>query len=101
MIVAEIQIQTSHSFTLQPIVGTHNMRFDDLDAARAEYERLFALMKRREERANDLPKVIEIIGACEKVTFPLDDLRSVGLIDYAHSNRQRSGLKEAFPNIFG
>jgi hypothetical protein len=101
MIIAEIQVLTSHSFTLQPVVGTHAIRFDDLDAARAEYERVVELLKRREERANVLPKVIEIIGACEKVSFPLEDLRSVGLIDYAHSNRQRSGLKEAFPNIFG
>jgi hypothetical protein len=99
MIVAEIQIQTSHSFALQAII--HSIRFDDLDAARAEYERVFALMKRREERANDLPKTVEVVGAGEKVSFSLEDLRSVGLIDYAHSNRQRSGLKEAFPNIFG
>ena len=99
MIVAEIQILTANGYLIGVAHGQHNIHFDCLDAAQAEYARIVDLMKRREKKANDLPHLVEVVGI-DKTSFPLSDLRSVGLIDYAWSNRERSGLKEAYPNLF-
>ncbi len=99
MIVAEITVLTSHGF-MASAYGHIQVKFDDLSGAEAEYERITALLKRRDEKANDIPKIVEIVGSGSKARFPLEDLRCVSLVDYDESNRQQSGLKEAFPNIF-
>ena len=78
----------------------HVVRFDDLAKAMAEYERVVDLIKRKSDRGNDLPKLIEVEGTGNKVSLPLDNLRVVGLTDYAKANEQEAGVRDAFPNLF-
>ena len=99
MIVAEIQLLSAHALALGGH-AKHTIHFDCLDVAKSEYRRLVDLLDRRERKANDLPRMIEVVGAGNQVSLPLDDLRSVALGDLATENKHRSGLKEAFPNLF-
>jgi hypothetical protein len=99
MIVAEIELLSSHGHMVAAH-GQHTIRFDCLETAKAEYQRIVTLLERREKKANDLPVMLEVIGAGNQASLPLDDVRSVALCDFATANRQRSGLKEAFPNLF-
>ena len=98
MQVAEIQITEGSFISAAPVC--HTVGFDDLTVAYAEYERLVALMQRKEERANDLPKTIECEGPANKITVPLDGVRGIGLSDFAKVNEQRIGLRDAFPHLF-
>ena len=101
MIVAEIvMLAAPRGGLLTTAHGQHNIYFDCLETANAEYQRVVGLLKRRDEKANDLPIMLEVAGAGNKVSFPLADLCSVALSDYEHANRQRSGVKEAFPHLF-
>ncbi len=97
MLVAEIHIHEGNFMSAAPAV--HIIGFEDLDSAYAEYERLVALMRRKEERANDLPKTVECAGTSQRVSIPLDGLRGVGLSDFAKVNKQRVGVKDAYPLI--
>lgn len=96
MIVADIHL-TACNFSGGGFV--HNVRFDDLAKAEAEYERVAALMLKRADRGNDLPKTVEVVGV-NKITLPLDDIHSVALSDFAEANEQEAGVRDAFPNLF-
>lgn len=101
MIVAEVQMLTSPQRSLFiHSGGQHNVQFDCLETAQSEYDRIVELMRRRDEKANDIPTILEVVGAGNRVSFPIADLCSVGLADYEHVNRARSGLRESFPNLF-
>lgn len=97
MIVAELFL-TEGDFSTKQVV--HVVRFDDPDKGRAEYDRIADLMQRREDRTNDLPKMIEAEGCGSKVTMPLCMLRALGFTDFAEANAQEAGVRDAFPNIF-
>ena len=99
MKVAEIQITEGSFMSAGPAL--YVIGFDDLAAAYAEYERLVELMRRKEERANDLPKLIECEGPANKVSLPLDGVRAVALADFAKINEQRKGVRDAFPLAIG
>jgi len=97
MKVAELQIICGrHSFgeASQGLIG-----FDTVEAAKAEFDRLADLTKRREARANDLEDIITVSGITE-FSCPLDQITSIALVDFAHLNEQLAGVKDAFPNIF-
>lgn len=96
MIVATINMTTSAGFGRDGFV--HRVDFADLDAAKAEYERIAKLMLDKEERKNDLPKMVEVSGV-GKVTIPLDSICSVGLEDFAWANEQLAGMHDAYPNL--
>jgi hypothetical protein len=97
MIVAEVAV-TIGTF----VAATHHVvRFDTLAAAEAEYERLAAIVKRKQELANNVPAIIEIQGSgCDKITFALADMRVLSLVDFVKANAELAGVKEAFPNLF-
>jgi hypothetical protein len=97
MIVAELQIVTNKGFHESV---NHIVRFDVLETADAEYQRVAKLMLDKADRKNELPQMVEVMGASEKVTVPLDTISSVGLVDYAKTNAQMTGLRDAFPNMF-
>lgn len=98
MIVAEIHL-TEGGFGDRGHV--HIVAFSTLEKAYSEYDRVASIMLRREERTNDLPKMIEIDGdGGNKTTLPLDHIRSIGLVDYAKVNAQQAGVRDAFPNVF-
>ena len=79
----------------------HNIAFNDLEKAKAEYDRVAALMGRKAKRANDLPPTIEINGdSGSKVTIPTEDLRSISLCDLALANAQEEGIRAAYPNLY-
>lgn len=97
MIVAELILTEGgfgdHGFT-------HVVGFASLDAAKAEFDRVAEIFKRKEDRKNDLPSMIDIVGDASKVSLPLSSLRSVGLADFAKMNEERAGMRDAFPNVF-
>lgn len=79
----------------------HSVGYSDLQQARADYERVVALMKRRREQGNDLPAIVTLDGAGgSSLTVPLDDITAVGLADFALANEQEAGVKDAFPRLF-
>lgn len=96
MKVAEISIICGRSFSngSQGLVG-----FETVDAAMAEFDRLSELLKRRESRANDLEKTV-VVSGIGKFTCPLDEISCIGLSDFAQSNEQEAGVRDAFPNLF-
>lgn len=98
MKVAEISIICGrHAFAgaaSQGLVG-----FSDAAVAKAEFERLADLLKRREDRANALEKTVMVKGIGE-FTCSLDDISCVGWTDFAHANEQEAGIRDTFPNIF-
>jgi hypothetical protein len=98
MIVAEVIILSNAG--LMGNVGNHQIRFDSLEAAMSEYERIVGLLKRQHDLANDLPKTIEVIGTGSRVSLPLEVVHSVALSDFALMNEQQKGLHDAFPILF-
>ena len=55
--------------------SVQTVAFDDLDTATAEYGRIVDLLKRRDDKANDLPKVVELKGVNE-ASVPLNSICS-------------------------
>lgn len=97
MIVAEILL-TSGSFYGPG--NTHVVQFDELAAAKAEFDRISAIFERKGNRENDLPKTIHSIGTGCEVSIPLEQVTSVGLVDFATANAERTGMMDTFPNLF-
>lgn len=98
MIVAELLLVTEGGFGDRGHV--HTISFASLETAQAEFDRIDEIFKRKEERKNDLPAMIEVVGDGNRVTIPLGHLRSVGLVDFVHANEQRKGMRDTFPNLF-
>ena|SRR6185503_4046603 len=96
MKVAEIHITSSGRGLMSGFV--HTIGFSDIGVATAEFERIVDLLKRRSDRSNELPKLVELNGI-DRLSVPLDDISSVGLSDIAKSNAEMSGVKEAYPNL--
>lgn len=96
MIVAEIIVTQDH-FARDSII--HCAAFEDLETARAEYERIAQFFIDKADKKNDLPKTLTIKGVNE-VTLPFDSIASVALRDYVKENAARVGMRDAFPNIF-
>jgi hypothetical protein len=46
-----------------------------------------------------LEKTVVISGISE-FTCPLDEITSIGWVDFAHANEQEAGMRDAFPNLF-
>lgn len=98
MIVAEVNL-TEESFGGGGII--HTVKFNDAAKAAAEYTRVADLLQRRGDRANDLPKIVEVDGGSgNKLSLPLEIVRSVGLVDFAQANAEAAGVRDAFPNLF-
>lgn len=97
MHVAELIITES---TFSATTTTHVLSFESIDSARAEYERVAGLIKDEAKRKNDKPPTVEVIGDGNRLTLPLDNIRSVGLVDFAKANEQQAGVRDAFPNLF-
>lgn len=95
MKVAEVILTSSHGLGAG---FTHIASFADLAIATSEFDRVADLMTKREQRNNDLPKMVELQGI-NRVSVKLDDICSVGLVDYAKANEEERGMKEAFPNL--
>lgn len=99
MKVAEI-IVTSASF-MSHGMATHCVGFADVAAAKAEYNRIADLVTARDEKKNDLPKMVVLAGDCgQTCTMPLSTIHSVSWIDFATANEREAGVKDAFPNLF-
>jgi hypothetical protein len=76
----------------------HVIQFESVETATAQYERVAALFKSREDRKNDLPRELEIIGV-NKITCQLDDVSLVGLVDFKKSNDELLGFRDEFPQL--
>ena len=100
MIVAQIELTThTGSFSMYGDVVIHRVDFETLGLAMKEYERIASLIKRKHEKANDLPREVSLVGV-GKVTVPFDSIHSVGVNDFAKLNAARVGTKDAFPLVF-
>lgn len=97
MIVAEILI-TLRSFSGAPVV--HVIPFSSLDWAEKEFTILKELTKRMDDRANDIPRRIEIAGEGAKYDCLLADVQSFGLVNFENSNKHREGVTDKFPHLF-
>lgn len=97
MIVAQIIVSTGRFHYEQ----RHTVGFTKLEKAQSEYDRVAALLTKRNERGNDLPKTVEIDGdSGGKFTVGMDDISSIALLDFAWANEQEKGVAEAFPFLF-
>lgn len=97
MKVAELHVTFGrHSFgrSSTAIIG-----FESAENAGTEFDRLADLIKRREDRANDLDKMVSVAGI-EKFTCTLDEVLSIGLVDYVRVNETQAGVRDAFPHVF-
>jgi len=96
MIVAEIFVTTGRFHEQK-----HAVPFTALDKATAEFERLAAILTKRNERGNDLPKTVDVDGAAgHRLTIGVDDISSIGLCDFAKANEESAGIKDTFPHLF-
>ena len=77
---------------------TQVIAFDDLAVANSEYERVAELLKKRDDKANDLPKVVELKGI-NQMSVPLSTICSVGLTDLKKTDEGETGLRDAFPHL--
>lgn len=96
MIVAVVLIHVSKGFGG---IVKHGVPYTDTVVAKAEYDRIAALIEKRSERGNDLPKVITLSGVTE-FTAPVEDIVTIGYVDFALQNEQLRGLSDAFPHMF-
>jgi hypothetical protein len=98
MIVAELTMLAGHG--MFGAYAKHRIRFDDINVAQAERRRVGDLLKRKTEKANDLPLMVDVAGCGGDVSFPLETLHSVSLCDFATANEHERGLRETFPALF-
>lgn len=97
MIVAQVFVATGRFRYEQ----RHAVGFASLEKAKSEYDRLADILTRRNDRKNDLPKTVDIDGdAGNRITVGVDDISTLGLIDFAFANEQEAGVKDAFPHLF-
>jgi hypothetical protein len=73
--------------------------YDDVAAAKIEYDRLTALLKKREDRGNDLELVVELKGDYSEFSCALSDISSIALVDFQKTDESEKGLRDAFPHI--
>ena len=96
MLVAEVFVTTGR-FHFET---KHSVGFKDLEKAKAEFDRVADIVKRKAERKNDLPETIDLDGdAGTKVSVCTSDIATVGFLDYALADANRKGLRDAFPNL--
>jgi len=98
MITAEIWITSAPWGAFSGFV--HKIKFANLLKAKDEYARIVDLMERRSEKANDLPKIIQVVGDGSEMTLSLDEIRGIGLCDFALANGEETGVRDAYPNLF-
>ena len=72
--------------------------FDDLAVATSEYERVADLLKKRDDKANDLPKIVEFKGI-NQASIPLNTICAIGLTDLKKSDEGEMGLRDTFPHL--
>ena len=96
MIVAEIHISVSKGFSG---AARHGVTFADAAGAKTEYEQIAAMLEKRSERGNDVPKLVKLSGITE-FSAPLEDITSVSLVDFAINNEHMQGMADRFPHMF-
>lgn len=100
MIVAQVLVTAGGRLGSRAL--SHAVTFADAGKAKSEYDRVAALIRKRNDRKNDLPETVEIDGGetGSRVTISLDDITSVGLFDFAKVNEHQAGISDAFPHLF-
>lgn len=95
MKVAELLI-TQATYAMQPT--THVVSFASLEEAKKKFDEIAALLKRRADRENDLPKWLEI-KAINELTCDFGSICAISLVDLAHADEQQKGVRDAFPHL--
>lgn len=78
--------------------ASHRVTFDSLTKATEEFERISALLKKRADKGNDIPKFLDVEGT-NKLTCAFDEINAVGLVDLKKSDDDEIGLQDAFPHL--
>lgn len=80
------------------ISTTHSIGFDSIGAARSEFERISALLKKRGDKGNEVPKFLDVKGINE-LTCDFDQVNAVSLSDLKKVNDSEKGLKDEYPHL--
>jgi hypothetical protein len=75
-----------------------NVSYETVEAANSEYNRIVALMKKREDGGNDIP-LLEVQGGTSELSCSLGDVSSIALTDFQRTDDDEKGLRDAFPHI--
>ncbi len=78
--------------------STHIVSFDSADEALANFERISALLKRRADKENDIPRFLDVEGS-NRLTCDFDQVCAVGFLDLKKADDDAIGLKDAFPHL--
>ena len=76
----------------------HCVNFVSADTAKQEFDRITALLKRRADKGNDLPKFLEVRGSNELVC-DFDNICAIQLVDLRKADDDAIGLKDAYPHL--
>jgi hypothetical protein len=96
MKVAEILVTHASRMSMASIAC---IGFETASGAAAEFERLKTYLDKREARANDIDKIITVVGI-NSFSCPGDEIAGISLVDFARSNESEAGVRDAFPNLF-
>ena len=78
--------------------SVHIVSFDSATKALEEFERISALLKRRGDKGNDLPKFLDVEGS-NKLTCDFDQICAVSFLELKKADDDAIGLKDAFPHL--
>ena len=95
MLKAEIMVTLSGSWGAATI---HGVKYDDLDFAVSEFERVAYLLKKRADKGNEVPKFLDLEGI-NKLSCNFDSISAVSLVDYNKENDGMIGVKDEYPHL--
>ncbi len=93
---AELIVTTggwSHAST-QYILG-----FEAVDVAKGEFDRIAALLKKRGDKGNDTPTVLDVQGSAQEFSCNFDLVIAIGLVDLKKADDENIGLKDEYPHL--
>jgi hypothetical protein len=77
----------------------HLIGFDSAERAGEEFDRIKELLKRRGDKANDLPRFLEVHGCIDQFTCDFTLICAVSFVDLKKSDEACIGLKDEFPHL--
>jgi hypothetical protein len=77
----------------------YQMSYETVERAKEEFDRISALLKKCGDKGNDIPTLLEVEGATNKLTCDFEHVRAVGLVDLQKADDDAFGLKDAYPHL--
>jgi hypothetical protein len=95
MLRAEIIVTLSSGLGAATI---HAVKYNDLDFAVSEFERVADLLKKRADRGNEFPRFLDLEGM-SKFSCKFDSIAAVSLMDYKKEDVGMIGVKDEYPHL--